>query len=102
MRISDWSSDVCSSDLLALFGTARLRRQKSGDLAEHGELGGRCRGARTDGRAELAQEEHPPGLAVVVRMFPSPRAFVVGADVTQYTGGGRQCGRASLWGNECQ
>ncbi|HUZ13209.1 MAG TPA: hypothetical protein VMU93_10200, partial [Caulobacteraceae bacterium] len=27
---------------LALLGTARLRRQKSGDLAEHGELGGRC------------------------------------------------------------
>src|SRR3546814_9275125 len=91
MRISDWSSDVCSSDLqheigrverggdaggeaerdrrgellkrLALFGTARLRRQKSGDLAEHGELGGRCRGARPDGRAELAQEEHLRGLA---------------------------------------
>src|SRR3546814_5777942 len=26
MRISDWSSDVCSSDLLVLFGYSRYRR----------------------------------------------------------------------------
>src|SRR3546814_13231810 len=51
MRISDWSSDVCSSDLQRLAGCA-LRRLNEGEEravallpaapgAEHGEIGGR-------------------------------------------------------------
>src|SRR3546814_1564236 len=34
MRISDWSSDVCSSDLLVIVGAAR--GQRVGNLAESG------------------------------------------------------------------
>src|SRR3546814_2698713 len=39
MRISDWSSDVCSSDLLALDlpPQQRLRRPELGDVADHRE-----------------------------------------------------------------
>src|SRR3546814_1820902 len=52
MRISDWSSDVCSSDLLV----ARREQQAEGqrDGAEgprsHGDVGGR------EGKAELARQ----------------------------------------------
>src|SRR3546814_17795173 len=45
MRISDWSSDVCSSDLLIakalLFEKAQCRRCFRMDLAEHGLRFGR-------------------------------------------------------------
>src|SRR3546814_1049273 len=34
MRISDWSSDVCSSDLCSPRTTARGSRRRSGKLAE--------------------------------------------------------------------
>src|SRR3546814_12290239 len=34
MRISDWSSDVCSSDLLGAFGFAEHRFERAGDLVE--------------------------------------------------------------------
>src|SRR3546814_16148683 len=38
MRISDWSSDVCSSDLSGKFAQrARLRRQKRDDIARVAE-----------------------------------------------------------------
>src|SRR3546814_7807205 len=38
MRISDWSSDVCSSDLLRTPATAFLVRQRLGRLALGGNL----------------------------------------------------------------
>src|SRR3546814_2702103 len=34
MRISDWSSDVCSSDLVALFGERRRQRLDADRAAE--------------------------------------------------------------------
>src|SRR3546814_5946733 len=37
MRISDWSSDVCSSDLLGLDGLAVGRHQHRGHQAERAE-----------------------------------------------------------------
>src|SRR3546814_1016426 len=37
MRISDWSSDVCSSDLVAAFGDADLEKSR---VAEHRAGGG--------------------------------------------------------------
>src|SRR3546814_20407029 len=55
MRISDWSSDVCSSDLIENHGVADVRlkwpndlladdRKLGGILIEHrGEAGGACR-----------------------------------------------------------
>src|SRR3546814_12210966 len=48
MRISDWSSDVCSSDLADLHRLALLRRAHAGLLAQH--LG------RTDARAGAAED----------------------------------------------
>src|SRR3546814_9517267 len=58
MRISDWSSDVCSSDLAGLFGAERLRRHETfdpGDLVRvrHAEAG--CRRRR---HADAAIERH--------------------------------------------
>src|SRR3546814_10844650 len=35
MRISDWSSDVCSSDLLRLTGRSACERQKGRPISDH-------------------------------------------------------------------
>src|SRR3546814_16546887 len=58
MRISDWSSDVCSSDLLPC-GSAAQRRQPAGGGAGRPVL---CRSA-ADGRQSLGylQPDRPPG-----------------------------------------
>src|SRR3546814_113640 len=58
LRISDWRSDVCSSDLSAQFGADDAERQRwrfglSGGLARCARLGGCC-GAR-NGRSGLAR-----------------------------------------------
>src|SRR3546814_11012374 len=62
MRISDWSSDVCSSDLLLLPEPQRGRAHAEGS----GELGnghGVARGVRRGGRA-CSLLDGPGGLAL--------------------------------------
>src|SRR3546814_9809100 len=48
MRISDWSSDVCSSDLVGRAGEALLQGRDEGHAAGH-ELAVACPGERLDG-----------------------------------------------------
>src|SRR3546814_6054322 len=76
MRISDWSSDVCSSDLSAggkieidhLAGSRRAARHPGRDvrelLGQHN--GGVASAAARDQRAERLGEVAPPGKEVVV------------------------------------
>src|SRR3546814_6714612 len=74
MRISDWSSDVCSSDLVALPGTgmavrlrAGLRFSGGGLLRQAGEQrvrpGGRQQGQQPHGGIEPAREDDEIGRA---------------------------------------
>src|SRR3546814_5074819 len=66
MRISDWSSDVCSSDLLDLdlqFGNAALYLGLSPTLSVADVI---AAGARADGALlRSTTTEHPSGLHVV-------------------------------------
>jgi hypothetical protein len=64
---------------LAFLGTAGVRGQQACELAEHGKLRGRRGGARPDGGAEFAQEQHLRRLAGVIGLLPAPRAFGVAA-----------------------
>src|SRR3546814_8376394 len=55
MRISDWSSDVCSSDLAFLKGNQQVetaRRGRGGDAAEQREIKGVDRAAVLAGAAD--------------------------------------------------
>ena len=64
---------------LALFGTARVRRQQGRDLGQHGE---QCRGrtrATAHAGSEPAQEQDRRRLASVVTRLPVPGAFGIGA-----------------------
>src|SRR3546814_9534166 len=66
MRISDWSSDVCSSDLAAAEQDGEVhdrnsRRAAGGDVAE------RQRHALQRGHAEDC-DQHPLGLAAAVEL----------------------------------
>src|SRR3546814_19579470 len=57
MRISDWSSDVCSSDLAAFSVRTGFGIQRVADLADAQAL-------RDDGHAHGVQRHRPGGLAV--------------------------------------
>src|SRR3546814_5027291 len=61
MRISDWSSDVCSSDLLA-FAHGSVRRECDPGGAERDETRRQeARGARETAPAFNSGHRHPPG-----------------------------------------
>src|SRR3546814_7737498 len=74
MRISDWSSDVCSSDLGAILGACDLRhglprtpaygRAARADLSDHQALPGRD-GARGDQPGAVRSEERRVGKECV-------------------------------------
>src|SRR3546814_6812308 len=89
MRISDWSSDVCSSDLLARLGLAGDRRRDGavgadrdrGRAVGHGDAGhhliafgrdqqpfGRAREIARAREAELRSEEHTSELQSLMRI----------------------------------
>src|SRR3546814_6362216 len=66
MRISDWSSDVCSSDLLALL--SRLHQGPHRDLLALGELvfqGGRIGADERDRRLGGLQVQKPVALGEI-------------------------------------
>src|SRR3546814_9548980 len=72
MRISDWSSDVCSSDLIV--GAAEAQRKRAGEVA----LGGV---QLLGGRSLLCHA--PPLLADEVEGFADPSVLGRGAAVDQ-------------------
>src|SRR3546814_13026668 len=102
MRISDWSSDVCSSDLLRLSASGRLPAESCGDAGKHWHVssqnfemlciknsGSLSRGAQTlligprlDIRTELAIMERVDrksvgeGKSVSVRVDPGGRRII--------------------------
>src|SRR3546814_3963272 len=68
MRISDWSSDVCSSDL-ALVGVGIIARQRPAPVAEHAVEAGRAlpilsAALAAQRRADTIFAEPQPGQAV--------------------------------------
>src|SRR3546814_15527420 len=66
MRISDWSSDVCSSDLIGMQELARVERP-----ARPHQIGAEHRGARRQREHLLAQE--PAGDLPAVEAFLAAR-----------------------------
>src|SRR3546814_4813807 len=79
MRISDWSSDVCSSDLRPFFGLGRQRNPESGDS-----------------RTPNLRQRNPESSASVNE---TPNFFVASMKPRIY--GGRQCNpESSLTVNE--
>src|SRR3546814_11915087 len=58
MRISDWSSDVCSSDLRAYSIAPALKRSLSLSLAEQRRSDPHMGGAKPDGCLEIAGHAH--------------------------------------------
>src|SRR3546814_9535353 len=82
MRISDWSSDVCSSDLSACVGG-----KKVGDLCQHGQGCGR-RSGFTDKRISVfAQEEDRRDFAGLIGRLPVPCTCRVGGAECRLHGG---------------
>src|SRR3546814_4216481 len=84
MRISDWSSDVCSSDLTALITSGG----ETGHVADHATTQGHHRGAAVMPRGQQAIENKLQG-------FPILEGFAVG----QHHGNdreSRQIGRAHV------
>src|SRR3546814_1501399 len=85
MRISDWSSDVCSSDLIA--GDEALYLQEASDLLDT-FTGSVSLGESVEGNV-LTDGEHTPGVAGT----PGGDADEGGADgishLTAVTGGGK-------------
>src|SRR3546814_10204857 len=81
VRISDWSSDVCSSDLEACGGDGAQRRRGIGGecVLDHPELNAELRMVRCDGtccprkhRSEQSGRQQRPSRAVMVHWFALP------------------------------
>src|SRR3546814_14623526 len=75
MRISDWSSDVCSSDLIVLdnleaikLGRDRRRDGRDGRIAFFGDIGGGTGGIGMAHRHDPAFAQEMPRLAERLRM----------------------------------
>src|SRR3546814_13134238 len=76
MRISDWSSDVCSSDLIDLAGVADLAAQ----LARRG-IGGEDDGpSRALAKAAIRAGKHNPAIGLEVLAVRRPARFRRGGD----------------------
>src|SRR3546814_3932870 len=64
MHISDWSSDVCSSDLAEADRAGRMAGQRIGQQLQHGKRGDRlARTAFADQRQRLAAGEVEADMA---------------------------------------
>src|SRR3546814_17487425 len=105
MRISDWSSDVCSSDLVGGGKSALDTVHRVGHLAEEDDIGPQRGGTARRARPSLAHRPVPvlprpargaqcrQQFAVHVEPPPCARAFV---QVVDLLGDGQQAiGRAS-------
>src|SRR3546814_4729219 len=119
MRISDWSSDVCSSDLHQRSDTADSQKER--DAEDGGGVARRCRAYRGEtgdpdrplasNRAELSMDKGKPVVAIVdddPRMLESLEGLLESADyvVRSFSSGGSllasAIGSASCGGRVCQ
>src|SRR3546814_13376360 len=73
MRISDWSSDVCSSDLLVGQGIANILSPLFGGIAATGAIARTATNIRNGGTSPLAGVVHSV-LLVLVLLFLAPLA----------------------------
>src|SRR3546814_12991764 len=99
MRISDWSSDVCSSDLPALEAHLRaepLQRRLRPDDANMAAL---VRGAIADGMLRLGRTEEAIARLQAILSDPLLDAAHVGESTVA---GHRKIGRASCRERVCQ
>src|SRR3546814_2714266 len=97
MRISDWSSDVCSSDLQEIARAWLLGVERNG-LFERLERRGGQRVAPVDIGADLAQRRPQAGIARGQRA-----RFFIGGDRARIVGAVEaQIGRASCRERVCQ
>src|SRR3546814_1323841 len=86
LRISDWSSDVCSSDLPPADGGTEARVRREGRSAGPGLLGPPWLGFRRDGGKRLRQEHgaegHDRSAAAGRRKRPDRKSVVKGKSVS--------------------
>src|SRR3546814_20073432 len=90
MRISDWSSDVCSSDLF--IKQPRADRRCDIPFTGHAPAIGQrfeCRALHTVARRQICQRD-PPGIRQLPALWPGKRG---GSAVLEAA---RQCGRQDL------
>src|SRR3546814_18853671 len=87
MRISDWSSDVCSSDLGAAAHLRSRPKMRSGGLRGIGE--------------KLAGEQHVDGRAIGGQRQPQ-RLVIVPAVIHELAIADQQIGRTSCRERVCQ
>src|SRR3546814_7747356 len=76
MRISDWSSDVCSSDLLELVLIVDASASISGNVLEF-QLQGHAAAFRDDGVAAAITSGPIGSIAVTLARFSDPNTFAV-------------------------
>src|SRR3546814_14807784 len=76
MRISDWSSDVCSSDLLELVLIVDASASISGNVLEF-QLQGHAAAFRDDGVAAAITSGPIGSIAVTLAQFSDPNTFSV-------------------------
>src|SRR3546814_7834483 len=96
MRISDWSSDVCSSDLLSRAGIMRLHEPPEHRVEQH---------AMTDGPAEAGtrRKVRIDMDRIVVAADPGKKIeFGLAQAADKRMRGHRQIGRASCRERVCQ
>src|SRR3546814_16793307 len=82
MRISDWSSDVCSSDLIAIRGVAQLLAAPDA----HRELDQHRADARRDDRCTDARDDEPDLQARIVEHAHLPRHAHQAEDIERREG----------------
>src|SRR3546814_5280418 len=79
MRISDWSSDVCSSDLREPLNACAVHDERAGPADHAAEVGGTC--ARGHGQGRTIQRDIAPCRAAPVQVR---KAVVEAVKVQQY------------------
>src|SRR3546814_2148020 len=96
MRISDWSSDVCSSDLLPFHAPSWWRMEP--ELNRHGS-GHQC---RSSAAAVVAVAIAAVGGDGTAGGFTAQAGCVMLGDYPRHRGGDLQIGRASCRERVCQ
>src|SRR3546814_3626835 len=88
MRISDWSSDVCSSDLDKADGIATITLNRPEKLNAY------TRAMQGETCAAMDDIDADDAVRAVIFTGAGDRAFCAGADLTP-EGGGHEIGRAA-------